>query len=704
MNAHVSIGTPLLDMYGKEGFIAEIKAAPANSFTLSGGMRPASAEYVCVFENRVSELIDGIAAPFIERAQRANLPHVPESEIPARMAAAREFQADQRSAAERAREEEVKERAAFEADAAKRIPAWAKAVIVAQMVKDDSDSMSDYFNSKTTRTIILAFSKHTRDIFSEMRAAARNHPDTAFLADAPESAEHREKYSMGAGYYLKNGYRHNDGWKISKVKFYGDAAARYVPSGEWSLAPVETKPAPTESTAAPIGIAGIRIETHQHTKKGFEMHICILPDRVSRDEFDRLNNAAKDLGGWYSRPWAGTPGGFAFKDRTKAETFARDPHLTAPSPAPKAQTYIKEDIGHIPGRVEISAYRDGARVFHESVPLSDRDLALEKAANATRDKSTGNHAGLADKFRGLADGLQRDIDHKLADRLSNTPKRQREAASARIDGRHLQRTQSALRALADHHQAGTVPPILANVKTKADVHGLMRSHIDRSNAGYYDAGVDTNRAASDTEQARALWALIADAPQADLKAEALRQKIDGLQFANIPGYFPTPVPVIEQMIFHADMPADECDVLEPEGGSGAILDIVRERFKRARLTTYERHATLRDVLQLKGYTVAGPDMLAIEPRQQFDRVLMNPPFENGQDIEHVRHAFECLKPGGRLVAIMSTGPFFRQDRKATVFRDWFAALHGERHELPAGSFKASGTGVATVMIVIEREG
>ncbi len=650
----VTVGTPLIDMYGKHGFIAAIKAAPANVFTIGAGMRPASAEYICVFDNRVSELIDGIAAPFIERAQRANLPHVPESDIAARMAAARQHQANDRKAADLAREEEGKARAAFEADAATRIPSWAKAVIVAELVKDDSDSMTDYFNSKTTRRVILAFSKHTRDLFSEMRAAARNHAETAFLADAPESAEHREKYSMGAGYYLKKGYRHNDGWKISKVKFYGDAAARYVPTGEWSLAPVAV-PASASATIERDSIGSIRIETHAHTKKGFEMHICILPGRVDRDEFDRLNDAAKDLGGWYSRPWAGTPGGFAFKARDKAEAFARDNADAAPAAAETAPA---------PARASVD---------------------------------------LGSKFRGLADSMQADIDHKLGARLSNTPKRQREAATARIDGRHLQRTQSALRALAAHHEAGTVPAILASLKTKADIHTLTASHIDRSNAGYYDAGVDTNRPASDSEQARALWAMIEGASESDMKAEALRQKIDALQFANIPGFFPTPLPVIESMIWHADMPAGECDVLEPEGGSGAILDIIRQRFKRARLTTYERHASLRDVLNLKGYTVAGPDMLAIEPRGQFDRVLMNPPFENGQDIEHVRHAFECLKPGGRLVAIMSPAPFFRQDRKATEFRAWFEARGGERHELPAGSFKASGTGVATVLVVIERE-
>lgn len=37
-----------------------------------------------------------------------------------------------------------------------------------------------------------------------------------------ESIEHREKYSMGAGYYLKDGWRDSTGWMVNKVCKYGD--------------------------------------------------------------------------------------------------------------------------------------------------------------------------------------------------------------------------------------------------------------------------------------------------------------------------------------------------------------------------------------------------------------------------------------------------------------------------------------------------
>ncbi|MBN2061698.1 MAG: hypothetical protein JW882_14905 [Deltaproteobacteria bacterium] len=97
-------------------------------------------------------------------------------------------------------------------------PDWAKAVIMAIHEVDESDPMTDYFGSRHDRSILLAWSRHTRDLFPEMRKAALNCdvPEVRSLADAPKEAEHREKWSMGGGYYLKDGFRYNTGWKINK--------------------------------------------------------------------------------------------------------------------------------------------------------------------------------------------------------------------------------------------------------------------------------------------------------------------------------------------------------------------------------------------------------------------------------------------------------------------------------------------------------
>jgi len=94
----------------------------------------------------------------------------------------------------------------------------AQAVIVARLKKDESDSQTDYFASSTQRTVILGFSKHKRDLFSEMRKHASNFEETAYLAEKNADYEHREKYAMGAGYYLGESKYH--GWIIEKCPVY----------------------------------------------------------------------------------------------------------------------------------------------------------------------------------------------------------------------------------------------------------------------------------------------------------------------------------------------------------------------------------------------------------------------------------------------------------------------------------------------------
>ena len=117
---------------------------------------------------------------------------------------------------ERTRVEEVKKigRVRF----AEIFPEDALGVIVARLKQDDSDTMTDYYAHSVQRTVILGFSKHKRDLFSEMRKHAPNFEETAYLAEFNEDYEHREKYSMGDGYYL--GESKYSGWIIEKAPVY----------------------------------------------------------------------------------------------------------------------------------------------------------------------------------------------------------------------------------------------------------------------------------------------------------------------------------------------------------------------------------------------------------------------------------------------------------------------------------------------------
>lgn len=314
----------------------------------------------------------------------------------------------------------------------------------------------------------------------------------------------------------------------------------------------------------------------------------------------------------------------------------------------------------------------------------------------------------AAKLRSMADAMQGAIDSKNAPRRSNTPKQQRQAAEARQDAAQLERAQAIMRALADRNEAGDVSPCLVGLNTKAAIIDLAKEEIDRRNAGYYDAGWPTGkpyewRDEAKQAQARAAWALIDSAKEAERReAEALHQKIEAVRFAKIPGFFPTPAALVARMIDHAGLDSG-AHVLEPSAGSGAIADALRDVGHR--VTCVERHHSLRAILEAKGHTLAGSDFFEdfTAPADPFDAVLMNPPFEQGQDCLHVRAAFQLVRPGGVLVAIMGTGVLHRQQRPYTETRAWLEILGAEIIELPAGTFAESGTGVASVMVIIHRE-
>ena len=94
------------------------------------------------------------------------------------------------------------------------IPTDAKAAIIGTLRVSECDSYTDYYDYSIVRTVILGFSKHTRNLFSEMRKYAANFEGTDHLAEYNADYEHRENYSMGDGMYLgRNKY---SGWTIEK--------------------------------------------------------------------------------------------------------------------------------------------------------------------------------------------------------------------------------------------------------------------------------------------------------------------------------------------------------------------------------------------------------------------------------------------------------------------------------------------------------
>ncbi|MFB5759074.1 N-6 DNA methylase [Paenibacillus medicaginis] len=177
-----------------------------------------------------------------------------------------------------------------------------------------------------------------------------------------------------------------------------------------------------------------------------------------------------------------------------------------------------------------------------------------------------------------------------------------------------------------------------------------------------------------------------------------------VKLRKITGYFPTPKTIVQRMIEFADIKDGET-ILEPSAGNGNILDGIKQYIDdnglQAELHGIECNYSLRHILELKQYKVVGDDFTEFIPFAKYDRVIMNPPFEKNQDTDHVLKAYECLNDGGKLVAIMSLHWTFANDSKSVHFRNWLNGK-GYYEKLPDGSFKESGTGVSTVIVVIDK--
>jgi 16S rRNA G1207 methylase RsmC len=142
------------------------------------------------------------------------------------------------------------------------------------------------------------------------------------------------------------------------------------------------------------------------------------------------------------------------------------------------------------------------------------------------------------------------------------------------------------------------------------------------------------------------------------------------------------------------------DILEPSAGTGELADTILEAEPSCNIYVIEKNEQRSQVLKNKGYQVIGTDFF--DHKGRWARIIQNPPFEEFQDIAHVRHAYECLAPGGRLVSVMGEGAFFRNNGLAAEFRGWLDELGGYDIDLLAGAFKSSGTNVKARLVVIDK--
>lgn len=173
------------------------------------------------------------------------------------------------------------------------------------------------------------------------------------------------------------------------------------------------------------------------------------------------------------------------------------------------------------------------------------------------------------------------------------------------------------------------------------------------------------------------------------------------------GQFDTPEEIAERAIEWAEI-EEGLLVLEPSAGVGRLVSALNGAAD-VRIDAVEidagRSAALLSLGVDGNLNVFTEDFLESDLTEEgacYDRVVMNPPFAGQADIDHVRHAWEFLKPGGILVAIMSASVDFRSNKKAEDFRQFLRDHDAEIEHLDPGAFKESGTMVKTIMVKIRK--
>lgn len=328
-----------------------------------------------------------------------------------------------------------------------------------------------------------------------------------------------------------------------------------------------------------------------------------------------------------------------------------------------------------------------------------------------------NKQKIIDKLRKNAESLIKRAEGINTEVSGNwTYRRQNFADSAYRKKTNLQKQATALNRLADLWEIDSCPEILKNVRGATDFEAYYPRPVEREDGWYKDEypallkraqkhGLTCKEDSVLFRNEIAKLSEIVLTPEQE-KAIKLKEALAKVHTYNIQGFFPTPDEVIDKMFDYADL-KDSHFVLEPSAGIGSIIDRIIEHGFKCQIDAVEQQISLYEILCLKGYTASCADIIEdveLERSEQFDRIIMNPPFEKGQDIDHVLHCYKnFLKEGGKLVSVMSAGVLSNSTKKYKDFRE-FVAQHGGEFIQLGQAFKTAfnSTGVSTIILILDK--
>ncbi len=498
------------------------------------------------------------------------------------------------------------------------------------------------------------------------------------------------------------------------------------------------------------------IQKVHHAKKNIDIFAVPIVERVERGKYEELKNRAKKYGGWYSSfRGNGAVPGFQFESQEAAERFrsleaeSGEERLEEKTKAKteKVVNALSEAADRLEAKAQQSLQQSRLTNTHRRAQMAASaetdaraDLQLSQTMRNLSEAQADGSLKFLDKVRNQSEINQLESTLSMAHwrRVQGMGKDWDKKDDVEIDGESIDKAEYPYPSIHKEHLQALLTAASKTPGLKLAANRISKQVKPSGHLAAFKTPqqIEDLRAIAKRFKGATDWKLSypVDSVLRELADYDRMQRLDiktpaelrtGLrEYLQYRGekkkadpivalareialgkygvdYFPTPRPIATDMANLADV-RPGMKVLEPSAGTGYLADAAREM--GGEVDTIEQSHKMVELLRMKGYTVDQGDFLEREPKAEYDRIMMNPPFGGGADMDHVRHAYEFLKPGGKLVAIVSEGVFGRSGSKEKSFRDWLDELGGDSEKMPEGSFLQSDvkTGVRTRMITIDK--
>lgn len=392
-----------------------------------------------------------------------------------------------------------------------------------------------------------------------------------------------------------------------------------------------------------------------------------------------------------------------------------------PADAAAAEGYVKliaarpevEDLnftGYLPPVQEIKrAYGDRAVIYNGTVPQKER----AKAKAAFNKDGSGVDIMIVQSAAGEAGISLHDVTGGHQRVLVNLGMPTRPTTALQEEGR-IRREGSVSDALFHYYTIGTTWERQAFARKIAERSGTVENlalgnearTIRDSFIEAYENAAPWEPGEADGKGGKARDRAIAKASPYEIakthyfgrmKTAGRRDQREGIDF------YPTPEPLAFKMVEWAGIRPYE-RVLEPSAGDGSIARYFPEHSDR---TIVEPSSDLlsRAELRAVGARAVGSTFEAYHIVNKHHVVVMNPPFGMGGKtaMEHLAKAARHLRPGGRIVALIPTGP--AADKRFDAWwdsDDSMGLVRAAEVALPAVTFEKAGTAIAAKVVILDK--